>query len=167
MSTPQHDNAGEQRRKFSLRLWARRTGLAVVAFLLVSQLVPIRHSNPPVNSSQTVYATESVPPGVKAVFENSCKNCHSNETTWRWYSYVAPASWIVAHDVHQARKKMNFSEWGTYSAKRKEEKLEDICDEITNGGMPDFKYALVHRSARLTQQQREEVCKWTEDSRQY
>jgi len=26
---------------------------------------------------------------------------HSNETHWPWYSYVAPVSWLVAHDVEE------------------------------------------------------------------
>jgi len=108
-----------------------------------------------------------MPAGVKAVFERSCKDCHSNETAWPWYSYVAPVSWVVARDVHQARKKMNFSEWGSYPPQRKEDRLEEICEQVTNGEMPDRKYAIFHRSARITPQERDAVCQWTDDSRQY
>ncbi len=43
---------------------------------------------------------------------------------------------------------MNLSEWGRYSAKRKEDKLEEICEQVTNGEMPDHKYAIFHRNAR-------------------
>ncbi len=151
----------------SVRRWVKRAGLAALVLLLASQLVPVSRRNPAVDPSETIYATESVPPTVKAVLERSCKNCHSNQTSWPWYSYVAPASWIIAHDVHRARKDMNFSEWGSYPAKRKEEKLEEICEQLTNGDMPDPKYLLVHRSARITPEERGAVCQWTEDSRQY
>lgn len=150
-----------------VRRWAKRVGIAVLVLLLASQLVPMNRHNPGVDPSKTIYVTEKVPPKVKAVLERSCKNCHSSETSWPWYSYVAPASWIIAHDVHQARKEMNFSEWGSYSAKRKGEKLEEICEQLTNGDMPDPKYALVHRNARITPEERGAVCQWTEDSRQY
>src|SRR5208337_4341271 len=135
--------------------------------LLATQFIPLNRSNPSVDPSQTIYATLPVPAEVKAVFERSCKNCHSDETAWPWYSYVAPVSWVVAHDVHQARKMMNLSEWGSYSAKRKEDRLEEICEQVTNGDMPDRKYAIFHRSARLTPEEREVVCQWTDDSRQY
>ncbi len=108
-----------------------------------------------------------MPADVKAVFERSCKNCHSNETSWPWYSYVAPISWVVAHDVHQARKAMNLSEWGSYSSNKKTDKLEEICEQLTNGDMPDRKYALIHRQARPTARERDVVCQWTDDSREY
>jgi hypothetical protein len=139
----------------------------VLVLLLVCQLVPANRRNPAIDPSKTIYATENVPPVVKTVLERSCKNCHSNETSWPWYSYVAPASWVIAHDVHQARKAMNLSEWGSYAAKRKEEKLEDICEQLTNGDMPDPKYALFHRSARISREELGAVCQWTEDARQY
>ena len=150
-----------------MRRWVKRIGLATVFLLLATQFIPLNRSNPSVDPSQTIYATLPVPAKVKAVFERSCKNCHSDETAWPWYSYVAPVSWVLAHDVHQARKMMNLSEWGSYSAKRKEDRLEEICEQVTNGDMPDRKYAIFHRSARLTPEEREAVCQWTDDSRQY
>jgi len=150
-----------------VRRWVKRIGLATLFLLLATQFIPLNRSNPSVDPSQTIYATLPVPAEVKAVFERSCKNCHSDETAWPWYSYVAPVSWVVAHDVHQARKMMNLSEWGSYSAKRKEDRLEEICEQVTNGDMPDRKYAIFHRGARLTPEEREAVCQWTDDSRQY
>jgi heme-binding protein len=150
-----------------VRLWVKRIAVATGFVLLASQLIPVDRSNPIVDPSRTIYAALTVPAGVKAVFERSCKNCHSNETAWPWYSYVAPASWVVVHDVHQARKTMNLSEWGTYSAQRKEDKLEEICEQVTKGDMPDRKYAIFHREARVTPQERDAVCQWSEDSRQY
>ena len=108
-----------------------------------------------------------MPADVKAVFERSCKNCHSNETSWPWYSYVAPISWVVVRDVHQARKAMNLSEWGSYPINIKTNKLKEICEQLTNGDMPDRKYTLIHRRARPTAKERGAVCQWSEDSREY
>ena len=150
-----------------MRRWVKRVGFATAFLLLAIQLIPVNRSNPSLDPSGTIYAAQPVPAKVKAVFERSCKNCHSNETAWPWYSYVAPVSWVVARDVHQARKKMNFSEWGSYSNQRKEDKLEEICEQVTNGEMPDRKYAILHRNARPTPEERAIVCQWTEDSRQY
>jgi len=150
-----------------VRRWVERVGLATWFLLLVIQLIPVNRSNPVINPSMTIYATQPVPADVKAVFERSCKNCHSNETSWPWYSYVAPVSWVVAHDVHQARKTMNLSEWASYAPQRKEDKLEEICEQLTNGDMPDRKYAILHRNAKLTAEERTAVCQWTDDARQY
>ena len=135
--------------------------------LLASQFILVNRNNPAVDSSKSIYATQPMPPDVRAAFQRSCKDCHSNETAWPWYSHVAPVSWVVARDVHRARRKMNYSEWGTYSAQQKEDRLEEICEQLTNGEMPDRKYVIFHPSARLTPQERDAACQWTEDSRQY
>ena len=150
-----------------MRLWAKRILLATTFLLVVIQLVPVNRTNPSTEPSRSIYAALPVPQDVRAVFERSCRNCHSNETAWPWYSYVAPVSWVVARDVHQGRKKMNLSEWGTYSAQKKEDGLEEICEQVTNGEMPDRKYAIFHREARISAEEREAICQWTDDSREY
>jgi mono/diheme cytochrome c family protein len=151
----------------SVGVWLKRGTLLFLAFLAVAQFIPIKRDDPQIDPTRSIYAKEKMPQQVKSVFEGSCANCHSDRTAWPWYSYVAPVSWIIASDVHEARKKMNLSEWADYPANKREEKLEDICEQLTNGDMPDFKYVLVHRAARVTKAQRDAVCQWTEDSRQY
>lgn len=147
--------------------WVQRGALAVLALLVVAQFLPTKHDNPQVDPARSIYVKERVPEQVKSLFEGSCANCHSDRTSWPWYSYVAPASWMIAGDVHDARKKLNFSEWADYPANKREEKLEGICEQLTNGDMPDPKYLLLHRRARVTPSERDAVCQWTEDSRQY
>jgi heme-binding protein len=34
----------------------------------------------------------AIPAEVRALMKQSCADCHSNETVWPWYSYVAPVS---------------------------------------------------------------------------
>jgi hypothetical protein len=153
--------------KAAVRRWTTNVGLGILVLLLASQLVPVSRSNPPIDPSGTIYSTQQVPPEVKAVLDQSCKNCHSDETAWPWYSYVAPLSWVIARDVHQGRKAMNFSQWGTYPPSKRERKLEDICDQLANGDMPDRKYILFHQSARVSESQRSAICDWTENAREY
>jgi hypothetical protein len=143
----------------------KQIAIAVSLFALAMQLIPAGTRNSPIVPSRTIYATESMPPSVRTVFESSCMNCHSNQTYWPWYSYIAPVSWIVARDVHDGRRQMNFSEWGAYSPQKREQKLEEICEQIMNGDMPDGKYTFIHRNSRLTQEQREAVCEWTQTPR--
>ncbi|HUJ95192.1 MAG TPA: heme-binding domain-containing protein [Terriglobales bacterium] len=140
----------------------KQVALVAVAALVGIQLIPVNRRNAAVNPAKTINLIESVPPQVQAVLQRSCGDCHSNQTVWPWYAYIAPTSWMVAQDVHQARAKMNFSEWGTYSPKKRADRLEMICDQILNDEMPDGKYALIHRKARLTQEERETVCAWTQ-----
>lgn len=67
-------------------------------------------TNPPVT------ADLSVPTAVKQIFQTSCYNCHSNETRLSWFDEPAPAYWLVASDVQEARKHLNFSEIGKLPA---------------------------------------------------
>jgi Haem-binding domain len=148
-------------------LWLKRIGLAMLALLVIAQFIPVNRSNPSVDPARSIYVTEKVPLPVRDAFDRSCANCHTDHTAWPWYSRVAPASWIIADDVHHARAKLNFSEWGDYPPNKREERLEEICEQVTNGDMPDPKYLLIHRRARLAPAERDAVCQWTEDSRQY
>jgi Haem-binding domain len=150
-----------------LRFGVRRIGVAILVGLAAIQLIPVNRRNSNIDPSQAIYATMLVPAEVKAVLNRSCMNCHSDETSWPWYSYVAPVSWVVARDVHRGRKAMNLSQWKSYSMNKKTDRLEEICEQVTNGDMPDRKYVLIHRQARPTAQERDIVCQWTDDSREY
>jgi len=84
-----------------------------------------------------------------------------------WYNSVAPFSWVVARDVHRARRNLNFSPWGHYLPRKRAEKLEDICEQLVNGDIPYPNYMLFHPSARVTDSQRSAVCDWTDEAREY
>ena len=145
--------------------WFKRIALALVAALVAAQFIPLKKTNPPVDPSKTMYASLPVPANVQNIFERSCKDCHSNETAWPWYSHVAPVSWAIVSDVHGGRAELNLSEWDTYNAKRKDRKFKEICDQLTSGEMPDVKYTSIHRDARLTDTERTAVCQWAEATR--
>lgn len=139
--------------------------LAAVTIFFAAQFIPVTTRNLAVEAGQTIYAKETVPAPVRSIFENSCQDCHSNQTRWPWYSHLAPMSWLVAHDVAEGRRHLNLSEWAKYSDKDREDKLELICEQVTNGDMPDGKYAFFHRQRRLSEQQRDAVCEWVEQVR--
>jgi hypothetical protein len=140
---------------------ARRILIGLVVLFLAAQTVPVDRKNPPADPAKNFYTVENVPPNLRTIFNRSCADCHSNQTRWPWYSHVAPVSWIVANDVHEARHHVNFSEWANYDAKKRDHEIEEICNEILEGDMPDSKYTLIHRGARVSQQEREAVCQWT------
>ena len=72
--------------------------VGIVGFLLI-QLVPYGkdHANPPV-----VQEPKWDSPATRELAKRACFDCHSNEVVWPWYSNIAPASWLVAHDVQEA-----------------------------------------------------------------
>jgi len=125
------------------------------ALLLVIQLIPVSRDNP--LPEEVVPA----PDDVIAVLERSCFDCHSHETRWPWYAHVAPASWLVAKDVNEGRRHLNFSTWNRYDAEKRADKLEDIWEEIEGGQMPLKIYLPLHPSARLSEQDRAVIHEWT------
>lgn len=135
--------------------------VVVVAFIAIQFKRPDR-TNPPIDTKQVIEAHQTVPQPVGAILDRSCNDCHSNKTSWPFYTQIAPVSWLVADDVVQGRRHLNLSEWGTYDKKKRVKKLGEICDEVTDGAMPLSNYTLLHRSAKLSPEDVKVLCGWTE-----
>jgi hypothetical protein len=123
-------------------------------------------TNPPVDQSQTIEAHTQMTPQVAAILDRSCNDCHSNKTRWPWYSNVAPVSWLVVGHVDDARKDLNFSEWGKRDQDRQSRKLQQMCDEITDGAMPLGSYTPLHTGSKLSAADIKTLCDWTNSERQ-
>ena len=133
-------------------------GLAVVFILL--QLANPARTNPPVVTD--FMAVSKPPPQVAAMLRAACYDCHSRETTWPWYSRIAPVSWLVASDVKDGRERLNFSDWPQALPERAAKRLERISEEVDDRDMPPAKYTLLHPEARLTAGQREQLMHWAD-----
>jgi Haem-binding domain len=140
--------------------------LFIVAIVLLIQLYRPAKTNPPINPAKSLAANAQLPPDVEQTLQHSCTDCHTNRTTWPKYSYVAPVSWIVIDDVNEGRRHLNFDEWGLYSVQKQQAKLNDICDEVNDGGMPLRQYTWMHHGTALDQQQRDSVCSWVRAEQQ-
>jgi hypothetical protein len=125
-------------------------------------------TNPAVDERKTLRANTRLTPEVAAIFARSCNDCHSSETTWPWYSNVAPASWFLHRHVEEGRRELSFSEWGSYPQRKRERKLHEICQQVESGQMPLKSYLPLHPSARLSEEDRRVICEWTraEEERQ-
>lgn len=130
------------------KLWSRAL-LALVVLALLLQLYPYgrAHANPPVTGEP---AWDS--PRTRTLVMRTCGDCHSNETRWPWYSHVAPVSWLVQHDVEEAREHLNFSEFD-----RPQRDADEAVEEVEEGVMPLGKYLWLHPEARLDDQERREL----------
>jgi hypothetical protein len=137
----------------------------VVVFLGLQFVRPAR-TNPSVDQTQTVNAHLQITPPVAAILDRSCHDCHSNSTRWPWYSNVAPASWYLIDHVNDGRTHLNFSEWGKLDKRQADNKLEEMCEEVTDRLMPIDTYTWIHRSARLSDADIKILCDWTEAERE-
>lgn len=136
--------------------------LAIIgaAFIALQFTSPAR-TNPSFDATQALENVTAVPADVAPIFQRSCNDCHSNQTNWRWYTYIAPISWFTVGHVDEGRKELNFSVWGSYRDRTKETRLRAICQQVEKGAMPLASYTFVHRDAKLSRDQIRAICDWT------
>jgi cytochrome c len=106
-------------------------------------------------------AGSSVPSEVRHVFEMKCADCHSINTRWPAYSRLAPGSWLMEKDVHEARQHLDLSHWQSYDMATQIELLAKIGSEARNGEMPLKHYLILHPNARLTPEEQRQIYDWT------
>lgn len=126
----------------------------LLAIFVLIQCIPYGHdhSNPPV-TKEPVWDS----PQTGELMRRACFDCHSNQTEWRWYSYVAPSSWLVVNDVTGGRRHLNFSEW-----QRPQKHAEDVAEMIRTGAMPLWYYLPLHPSAKLSDAEKAALMKGSE-----
>jgi len=114
--------------------------LAILGFIAI-QFIPVDRTNPPVTREIAWNSPET-----RALAQRACFDCHSNETVWPAYAYVAPISLMLAEHVADGRDQLNFSEWDG-----RNEGYEEIVEVVTSGKMPLPNYLLLHPESRLSE----------------
>ena len=90
--------------------------LLILAFLATAVVLRLEASTaapahePAVGS---VIATAPLRGHAGKVLERACRDCHSNQTSWPWYSHVPPASWMIQRDVDLGRRMFDFTDWSS------------------------------------------------------
>ncbi len=64
--------------------------------------------------------------------------------------------------IKKGKEDLNFSEYGLLDKADKIGAFADFCDVVDAGSMPLQSYLLIHKDARLTIEERETLCNWTE-----
>jgi len=114
----------------------------VLLAAVLIQFVPYGHTH--TNPSTTKEpAWDS--PQTRYLVHRACFDCHSNQTTFPWYSNVAPVSWLLQRDVNGGRSHLNFTEWDL-----PQKHAKDVSEEVKQGDMPPWFYLPLHPAARLT-----------------
>lgn len=129
--------------------------------LIVMQVLPVDRSDPPDDGPM-----EIGDPVVAEIVERACVDCHTNHTTWPWYSKIAPVSWWIADHVEEGREHLNLSEWGALDASGQDHKLEELAEYVENREMPLPSYTWLHGEARLTDEERRALVDWANAGRE-
>ncbi|MBI2518063.1 MAG: heme-binding domain-containing protein [Opitutae bacterium] len=134
--------------------------LGLFVLLLVAQLVRPARNSGAIDGPAFIGRQHPVPAEVEAVLAKACYDCHSNQTRYPWYAEVQPVGWWLAWHVNDGKKHLNFSEFGSYAAKRQAKKLKEVAEEVADNGMPLPSYTWTHRDAVLTDAEKKLLTDW-------
>lgn len=128
----------------------RSKRLVITAVIVVFVGTGIQFTSPVISNPPVTGAFKG-PDSVEKIFQRACYDCHSNETQLKWFDKIAPASWLVAEHIQEARSRFNFSEWNRLSKAEQLGKLWYMVNMVDQGEMPLQSYTALHGDARLSE----------------
>ena len=136
-----------------------------ILFALLIGFVAIQFIQPPRNKSDKVLPTDItntvvVPNQVLNILQNSCYDCHSNNTRYPWYSFIQPGAWLMASHIRRGKVMLNFNQFGDLSNRKQQSKLQGIVNQIKDNEMPLSSYTFLHKNAILTTEQKTILINW-------
>jgi len=146
--------------------WIKRFFILALLVLIVMQFIrPDKNQEGNYDSVQ-YFLNETKPiASVEGIFNETCFDCHSNQTRYPWYAQVAPISYWMSDHIKEGKKHLNFSDWSSYSVKRKDHKLEELIEMVEDKEMPLDSYTWLHEEARLTDDQIKSILTWAKTAR--
>jgi hypothetical protein len=134
--------------------------IAFLIFLIMQLYQPARNTESGQDITADFTKVYIVPKNVETILRTSCYDCHSNNTNYPWYSTIQPGRFFMENHIKEGKGNLNFSEFGKYSKRKQENKLDRIVKEIKSDEMPLTSYTLIHQNATLTLSQKNEVIDW-------
>ena len=132
-------------------------GVLALAFIAI-QFRPVHRTNP-LGAGDPQASRE-----VMWVLRRACYDCHSNETRWPIWAFVAPISWQVVKDVELARSRINFSNWQAYTADQQFGLRQVVVWSTATHRMPLWYYVTLHPDARMSPAELEALADWARDT---
>jgi hypothetical protein len=125
--------------------------IGILLLIIIMQFIPVKKDNPP-TATDIKWDSQQT----RSLARRACYDCHSNETTWPYYSHIAPVSWFLSDHVHEGRRHLNFSQWH-YSRQREIKKARSMVRQIREGEMPLDSYIWMHPGAKLTDAEKQQL----------
>ncbi|WP_025762848.1 heme-binding domain-containing protein [Dyadobacter tibetensis] len=135
----------------------------LIAILLILVAIQFIRPTPNVSAEMSLNDVEEhyyVPEGVKISLDKACRDCHSSNTRYPWYSQIQPVAWWLNSHIEDGKKHFNLSEFAAYSPKKADHKLEELIESQTDHWMPLESYTFIHSEAKLTETERQEMIDW-------
>ncbi|MDD3722967.1 MAG: heme-binding domain-containing protein [Lutibacter sp.] len=139
--------------------------LKIILLIMLLVFVGIQFIPTNRNQSNIVPATDlmmvyNVPKKVEVIFKTSCYDCHSNNTVYPWYNKIQPISWMMQGHIKEGKTELNFSKFGSYSERKQKSKFKSILSQVKDGEMPLSSYELMHKNAKLSENDKKDIEDW-------
>ncbi len=134
--------------------------ISLILFLLIRLYQPARNTGFEQDITANFTKVYQVPKNVEIILRTSCYDCHSNNTNYPWYSNIQPIRFLMESHIKEGKEILNFNEWGNYSSRKQNNKLDRMVKQIKANEMPLSSYTLIHKNAILNPTQKELVINW-------
>ena len=142
----------------------KKITIGLVLLLVAIQFIPIEknESGPTEFDLSTAY---EVSDHVSVILKGACNDCHSNTTTYPWYSHIQPVGFWLNHHVTDGKRHLNFSEFTKIPLAVQNHKFEEVVETVESGEMPlaSYTYLGLHSEANLSSEQRETLITWAKE----
>lgn len=137
--------------------------ILLIALIVIQVIRPEKNAGEEIAANQ-ITAVQSVPENVQQILKVSCYDCHSNTTSYPWYSKIQPVAWFLDDHIVEGKKEVNFSIFATYPTARRYKKFKEIIKQVHDGEMPLTSYTILHRDAALSAEQKTILENWATNS---
>jgi uncharacterized membrane protein len=105
---------------------------------------------------------------VRPIFEAKCFDCHSDKTRYPFYYRVPGARQLIDRDISQSKRHIDMSRdfpfVGGHGSPAGD--LQEIEEVLTDGSMPPWRYRILHRGSKVTDEEKKTILEWIKSSLQ-
>ncbi len=99
------------------------------------------------------------------IWKKACYDCHSDKTDYPWYYKLPFVKGMIDKDIEEARAELDMSKGFPFVSQRKPvDDLRKLAAEVEEGAMPPGKYTIIHWSASLSQEEKDSVAAFVDNS---
>jgi len=103
--------------------------------------------------------------GVKGIFKEKCVDCHGMPEEYPWYYQMPGIKQIMDYDIKEAKEHLvmtNDFPFGGHGTPLSD--LKTLRETVEKGSMPPFPYWVVHPDSRLSDEDKEIIMQWIDQS---
>lgn len=143
-----------------MKIFKKLLIVLLVVFVVAQAFRPEKNNSN--DTSKDISNSYVVPENVKTILAKACNDCHSNNTRYPWYAEIQPVAWWINDHVKDGKKHLNFNEFDGYRIARQYKKLEECIEEVKDGEMPLSSYTIIHKDAKLSDDEKQILFTWCE-----